>query len=93
MSAIIAISFKKDDLAKLQANPKGYVNLTAMVDDKNGKFGHNVSIIIEQTKEERDAKAKRVYVGSGKVVYVGRDGIKTAKELESENAPNPGDPW
>jgi hypothetical protein len=94
MSAIIAVGLKKEELLKLPDN-KGYINLTLMVDDKQGKFGNNVSVVQEQTKEERDAKAKRNYVGNGKVVYV-RGGIKTAKECESDEPQSQGgssDPW
>jgi hypothetical protein len=91
MSAIIAISLKKEDLKKIEEK-KGYLNLTVLVDDKLGNYGHNVSVIAEQTKEQRDAKEKRTYVGNGKVVYV-RDGIKTAKDLESSNEGSSSDPW
>lgn len=91
MSAIIAISLKKEDLKKVEEK-KGYINITVMVDDKLGKFGHNVSVIAEQTKEQRDAKEPRIYVGNGKVVYV-RDGIKTAKDLESSNESESNEPW
>jgi hypothetical protein len=90
MSAIIAISLKKEDLKKVE-DKKGYLNLTVMVDDKLGKFGHNVSVVVEQTKEQRAAKEKKTYVGNGKVVYV-KDGIKTSKDLESEE-PESDDPW
>lgn len=97
MSAIISIGLKKEDLKKLPEN-KGYINLTLLVDDKAGKFGHNVSIVQEQTKEERDSKAKRNYIGNGKVLFV-KGGIKTAKECEShessEQSSGSGssDPW
>ena len=85
MSSIISIGIKKEEIAKLPDN-KGYVNLTVTLDDTVGKYGHNVSVSVEQTKEQRDAKAKKVFVGNGKVVWT-RDGvIKTAKQMtESGN--------
>jgi hypothetical protein len=93
MSAIISIGLKKQDLVNLQ-DRKGYINLSVYVDDKVGNYGHNVSVTVEQSKEERDSKQKKQYVGNGKVVYV-RDGIKTAKDLEKESSQDDGDdiPW
>jgi hypothetical protein len=86
MSSLISISLKKADIINLP-DTKGYIGLTASVDDKVGKFGHNVSVTVEQTKEQRDAKAPRVFVGNGKVVWT-RDGtIKTAKDCAAEAPP------
>lgn len=33
-------------------------------------FGQNVGEWISQTKEEREAKANRIFVGNGKVVFI-----------------------
>jgi len=46
-----------------------YLNVSIIVDDKNDKFGNNVSITLSQSKEERDAKAPKTYMGNGKVVW------------------------
>jgi hypothetical protein len=83
MSAIISIGLKKEDLVNLP-DRKGYINLSVFVDDKISNYGQNVSVTVEQSKDERDSKQKKKYVGNGKVVYV-RDGIKTAKDLEKES--------
>lgn len=93
MSAIISIGLKKEDLKKVQ-DTKGYINLTVFVDDEVKKFGNNVSVTVTQTKEQRDAKEKKTYVGNGKVIFV-RDGIKTAKELEAEASSDSesNEPW
>lgn len=93
MSAIISIGLKKEDLKKIQ-DTKGYINLTVFVDDEVKKFGNNVSVTVTQTKEQRDAKEKKTYVGNGKVIFV-RDGIRTAKELEAEATQDSesDDPW
>ena len=45
------------------------VNITISVNDTPDKYGNNASIWISQTKEERDAKANKTYIGNGKVVY------------------------
>ena len=47
-------------------NGKEYVNL--MLDERRdvGRFGETHSICLTQTKEMREAKESKVYVGSGK---------------------------
>ena len=45
------------------------VNITISLNDTPDQYGNNASIWISQTKEERDAKATKVYLGNGKVIY------------------------
>ena len=45
------------------------VNITISLNDTPDQYGNNASIWISQTKEERDAKAPKVYLGNGKVIY------------------------
>lgn len=64
--SIINFSVNRD---KIQFNEKGWANLTMFVDTETDNYGNNVSSIVAQTKEEREAKAPRTYVGNGKVVF------------------------
>lgn len=58
-----------------------YTNVTVRLGDELDDYGNNVSAWIEQTKEQRDAKEKRNYIGNGKVVWT--DGkVIAAKELK-----------
>lgn len=84
MSAIINFSV---DLSKLESLPifegkdgARYVNLTASVNNES-KFGNNVSFMASQTKEQREAKESRFYVGNGKVVWTDGE-ISTAEKDE-----------
>jgi hypothetical protein len=44
------------------------------------QYGQNVSVFYAQSKEEREAKTNKTYIGNGKVVWT--DGnIKTARDL------------
>jgi hypothetical protein len=43
--------------------------ITISVDEKVDNYGNNVSAWISQTKEQRESKASRNYVGNGKVVF------------------------
>ena len=60
-----------------------YKDYMISVSDELDRFGNNVAMYVEQTKEERDAKVKRTYVGNGRVVWT--DG-------KIETAPNPNAP-
>jgi hypothetical protein len=71
MSALINFSIKGAD--------GKYINYTASINDEQDKYGNNVAITLQQTKEQREAKEKKVYVGNGKVAWT--DGkIEVAKK-------------
>jgi hypothetical protein len=78
MKSLIGISLKKETLLTLP-DTNGYIKLTASIEDKLDKYGNNVSVILEQSKEERDAKTKRTFVGNGRVFWT-QGVIKTAKD-------------
>ena len=44
-------------------------SITISVNEKVDNYGNNVSAWITQTKEERESKAPRTYIGNGKVVF------------------------
>ena len=46
-----------------------YLSLDVWINDEEDKFGNHASANIRQSKEERDAKAPKVYVGNGKKVF------------------------
>jgi hypothetical protein len=55
------------------------VNITISLNDTPDQYGNNVAIWISQTKEERDAKAQRVFLGNGKIVF--------DSDMPKQNAP------
>lgn len=61
MATIINFSIKQDDGT--------YKYYNASINDELDKYGNNVAITLQQTKEQREAKEKKVYVGNGKVVW------------------------
>lgn len=80
MSAIISLGINRE---KLVFNEKGWANVTVFLDDATNPYGQNASAIMEQTKDQRDAKEPRIYLGNGKVVWT--DGtIKPADKVERE---------
>lgn len=46
-----------------------YQNFTISINDETNKFGQNVTMYREQTKEEREAKKPKEYIGNGKVFW------------------------
>jgi hypothetical protein len=82
MSTIInaSLDLTKVEKSKVIKGKKGsYINVTMFINDEVDQFGNHASIIMSQTKEERDAKTPRVYLGNGKVV----GGNTQPKEEES----------
>lgn len=82
MSSIISVGLNKN---KLVFNEKGYANITVFVNNDTNTYGQNVSVAMEQTKDQREAKEQKSYVGNGKVVWT--DGqIAAADRVEKQVA-------
>ena len=58
-----------------------YYNFTISVNDET-RFGNNVAFMDSQTKEEREAKVAKTYLGNGKVVWT--DGSVVLAEREEQ---------
>lgn len=63
---IINASIDVTKIEKAKIVKGKYVNITAFVNDEVDQYGNNVAIIVSQTKEEREVKTPRVYLGNGK---------------------------
>jgi len=86
MAGLISVSINVEDLPKEKfvVGKKGtYYNFTISVNDDTNQFGQNVSLFDSQTKEEREAKKSKTYIGNGKVVWT--DGQMTT--VVREDAP------
>jgi len=89
MSALINVSLRVDKLPKekfVQGKDGAvYYNFTVGVNDESNQWGQNVSLTDSQTKEEREAKKPKTYLGNGNVVWT--DGnIKLADKKQESNA-------
>lgn len=73
MARIISASIdvSKIDKSKLIDGKNGakYYNFDITVNDEPNKYGKDVSISQSQTKEEREANEKKVFIGNGKTVW------------------------
>ena len=89
MSTLINGSIRVDKLPK-EKFIKGkdgavYYNLTIAVNDET-RYGNNVAFMDSQTKEEREAKMPKTYLGNGKVVWVSDGTIQVAEREEEKVA-------
>ena len=83
MSSIINLSIRVDKLPKekfvMGKDGAVYYNCTLSINDDANQWGQNVSLTDSQTKEEREAKKSKNYLGNGNVVWT--DGnIKAVKK-------------
>tara|TARA_R100000664_G_C2633832_1_gene62087 strand:- start:76 stop:375 length:300 start_codon:yes stop_codon:yes gene_type:complete len=92
MSAIINFNLNVAKLPKEKfiagKNGAVWVNLTMSVNDET-RYGNNTSIYVSQTKEERDSKKQKNYLGNGQVVWENgivladkEDGAKATPQVE-----------
>ena len=77
MAKIISFSvdLSKIDKTKIkQINKKDgtlgqFLDVSVVLNDTKDKFGNDASMSIGQTKEEKDQKVNRVFLGNGKIVW------------------------
>ena len=72
MASIIkaSIDLNKIPKDKIFVGKKGkYLPITITINDELDQFGNQGPVVVEQTKEERDAKAPKTYLGNVKVVW------------------------
>lgn len=68
MSALIQISIDLSKIDKTKIKDGKYLNVTINVNDDT-KYDNNVSMCINQSKIEQEAKEKKVFIGNGRVVW------------------------
>ena len=87
MSALINFNLRVDKLPKEKfiAGKEGavYVNLTMAVNDET-RYGNNTSVYVAQSKEEREAKKQRQYLGNGKVLWTDNNIVLAEREPQAE---------
>jgi len=82
MSAIInaSIDLSKIDKSKIfEKDGKKWLSLSISVNDETN-YGNNVGISISQSKEEREAKKQKTFIGNGKVVWNSGTIVNATKE-------------
>ena len=66
----VKIDVTKIDKSRLFQGKKGtYLDADIWINDEQDKFGNDASVSMSQTKEEREAKAQKIYIGSARKVF------------------------
>ena len=81
MASIIkaSIDLNKIPKEKIFVGKKGkYLPITITLNDELDQFGNQGPVVVEQTKEERDAKAPKTYLGNVKVVWTDGNNVERA---------------
>ena len=91
MASIIKTSINLNAIPKdkIYVGKKGkYLPITITLNDELDQFGNQGPVIVEQTKEERDAKAPKTYLGNVKVVWTNGNNVDVAPR-DNNSAPAP----
>ena len=92
MASIIATSINLNKIPKdkIVEGKKGkYLPITITLNDELDNYGNNGPVCVQQTKEERDAKVEKVYLGNVKVVWTNDANVSTAPKQQPTVTPQP----
>ena len=81
MASIIraSINLTNIDKSKIIIGKKGkYLPITVTLNNEVDQFGNNGPIIMAQTKEEREAKEPKVYLGNVQIVWTDGNNVDVA---------------
>ena len=93
MASIIKTSININIIPKdkIYQGKKGkYLPITITLNNEPDQFGNQGPVVVEQTKEERDAKAAKTYLGNVKVVWTNGQNVDVApRDMNSAPASAP----
>jgi len=87
MSSLSSLYLKKDTLKTivktLEKKGENGIEITISINDETNDYDQNVTAYVSQSKEDREAKKKRFYLGNGKCFWTNGT-IKTFKDGKVE---------
>jgi hypothetical protein len=86
MASIIKTSINLNAIPKNKIidGAKGkYLPITITLNDEVDQFGNQGPVLVEQSKEERDAKMAKVYLGNVKVVWTNGTNVAAAPRQDA----------
>jgi|TARA_B110000977_G_scaffold127231_1_gene162587 hypothetical protein len=92
MASIIKANINLNEIPKdkIYKGKKGsYLPITITINDEVDQFGNQGPVIVDQSKEERDAKAPKVYLGNVKVVWTNGENVNAAPREDSQGQQAP----
>ena len=81
MASIIKTSINLNMIPKdkiIEGKKGKYLPITLTLNDEVDQFGNQGPVVVSQTKEERDSKAAKVYLGNVQVVWTNGDNVDVA---------------
>jgi len=90
MALILATSINLNEIPKdkIIVGKKGkYLPISITLNDELDQFGNQGPVIVSQTKEEREAKTPKVYLGNVKLVWT--NGEVKKFDFQQQAAPQP----
>ena len=92
MASIIKASINLNEIPKdkIYVGKKGkYLPITITLNNEPDQFGNQGPVVVEQTKDERDAKMEKTYLGNVKVVWTDGNNVDTAPRDNNHTAAAP----
>jgi len=94
MASIIKTSINLNEIPKdkIFKGKKGqYLPITITINDEVDQFGNQGPVVVEQSKEEREAKTPKTYLGNCRVVWTNGDNVEVAPRdnMPQQAAPQP----
>jgi hypothetical protein len=91
MASIINASINLNDIPKhkiIDGKKGKYLPITITINDEPDNFGNQGPITVGQSKEERESKAAKVYLGNVKVLWTNGNNVDVApRDGQQQSAP------
>jgi len=84
MASIIKGSINLNEIPKdkIYVGKGKYLPITITINDEVDNYGNQGPVVVEQSKEEREAKVAKVYLGNVKVVWTNGDNVAAAPRTD-----------
>lgn len=96
MASIIKTSINLNAIPKdkiINGKKGKYLPIVITLNDEVDQFGNQGPVVVEQSKEERESKAQKTYLGNVTVVWTNGENVEPAPRDNSHNgAPAPAAP-
>jgi len=89
MASIIKTSINLNNIPKdkiIEGKKGKYLPITITINDELDQFGNNGPVVVAQSKEEREAKVAKVYLGNVQVVWTNGDNVAVAPRDDQPKA-------
>lgn len=85
MASIIKASINLSEIPKhkiIEGKKGKYLPITITINDEIDQFGNQGPVVVEQSKEEREAKVAKVFLGNIKVLWTNGDNVAVAPRTD-----------